>query len=493
VELRLLLAAIRRGAVVLIVGLVVGVAVGFGAYKALPKHYTASSALLIDSGAILIPGQQPFTGDPERYISDQMRILQSQSVAEQVAKQVPGYDAAKVVSAISLTHVTGANAVTVTAKADTAADAQHLANAVASDYLTDRHAGAQKVIDAKNADLQRQIDSLSQRITQLGQANGGQAAQNALLTQYNALINQQAALNAPGATGDNTAITDTASLPTAATGTIGLSAAVGGGGLIGLLIAFVIVLVREVRRPHVMTQGHAEVVLGRDVTASVHAPRHGRRRSSVPRSVASRSPEVTPLAAIIAGAPSTAPQRTVVVTSAVDDAATAVVANRLAAAFVRQGSVVAVVDLMAGEPAARSTPAARTAEDDQSGELAMAGAAGAAEPARNVVPVGRSATAPVQLPDDFKGVARYRAARGGGSFSTDARYYAGVLSSDFDIVIVQAPALLRSGIAAPVSRTADDTVLVVPLRAELESNLRLADAMLHESNGSRVHVVAFSS
>ena len=88
-ELRLLLAAIRRGAVILVLALAVGIALGFAAYRELPRHYTASSTLLIDSGAILIPGQQPYTGDPERYISDQQSILGGQAIADQVATDDP--------------------------------------------------------------------------------------------------------------------------------------------------------------------------------------------------------------------------------------------------------------------------------------------------------------------------------------------------------------------------------------------------------------------
>jgi hypothetical protein len=490
-ELRLLLAAVRRGAAILLLALVVGVTLGFGAYKALPRHYVASSALLIDSGAILIPGQQPYTGDPERYISDQMRIITSQSLAQQVAKQVPGYDAAKVISAISLTHVTGANAVTITAKAARADDAQRLANAVAATYLTDRHAPAEKIIEKQKAELQGEIDQLAQRIGALGNGSAVQAEQGTLSTRYNALVNQQSALTAAGATTDSTAITDRAALPTAATASISLVEGVGGGALIGLLIGFVIVLVREVRRPHVMTRAHAEVVLGQDVAAVVTAAQGHRRGLRVP---AQRSSEITRLAAIIAGSPSAGPQRTVVVTSALDDVATTAVAGALAADFARQGSVVAVVDLMTGDAPARSSSAAQSVTPGQTGEFAMAeSGAGAGEVSRGVPAAGRPAVAPVRLPQDFQGVAHYRAARGGGAFSTDARDYVGVLSSDFDVVIVQAPALLSSGIAAPVSRTADDTVLVIPLRRELESNLRLADTTLHQSSGSRLHAVAFSS
>jgi Mrp family chromosome partitioning ATPase len=78
-----------------------------------------------------------------------------------------------------------------------------------------------------------------------------------------------------------------------------------------------------------------------------------------------------------------------------------------------------------------------------------------------------------------------------GIFSTNARDYAGALSSEFDVIIVQAPAVLRSGAAAAFSRTADDTVLVVPLGRELEADLRLAEEMLREGN-SRMHLVTYA-
>ncbi len=493
-ELRLLLAAIRRGAVILVLALAVGVALGFAAYRELPRHYTASSTLLIDSGAILIPGQQPYTGDPERYISDQESILGGQTIADQVAKKVPGYDAATVRSAISLTHVTGTNTVTITAKSDSAQDAQLLANGVATAYLANRSAPAQTTIETQKAALQKQIDDLSNRITALGNGANVQAASSALLTRYNALLTQLSTLTAAGATEDSTAITATADVPTATTPKVSLVEATGAGGLVLLLLGFGFVLVREVRRPHVMTKAHAELLLDRDVVAGF-APesRSGARRASSGRRGVLQPTGAQRLASVIAGAPVSGPQRTIAVTSAVDAQAAATVAKALAADLVRQGSLVAVVDLMTGEPVAR--PVARGLAPSQgeapssesvhpAEELAMAGAGGAPRAAH--LPAQ-----PVRLPDNFQGVAHYRATAGMGIFSTDARDYAGALSSEFDVIIVQAPAVLTSGVAAAFSRTADDTVLVVPLGRELEGNLRLADELLREG-GSRMHVVTYA-
>jgi capsular polysaccharide biosynthesis protein len=495
VELRLLLAAVRRGALVLALALVVGVVLGFGVYKAMPRHYNASSTLLIDSGAILIPGQQPYTGDPERYISDQEAILTGQTVAAQVAAKVPGYDADEVRSALTLTHVTGSNTVTVTAKADSPKNAQLLANTVATAYLANRKGPAQAAINTQKAALQKELDDLSSRIAQLGNANSVQATQNALLTRYNALLTQMSALTAPGATEDSTAITDPATLPKVTTPSISLVEAVGGAGLVMLLLGFGFVLTREVRRPHVMTKAHAELIADREVvaafTASTSSTR-GRRSAGAARP-ASGSQR---LASVIAAAPVAGPQRTITVTSAVDDVAASAVAKALAVDLLRQGSLVAVVDLMSGQPAARPvarnlTPAQGEAPSSESvDEFAMAGAAPGLARAGRGVP-GALPAQPVRLPDNFQGVAHYRATAGMGIFSTDARDYAGALSSEFDVVIVQAPAVLQSGVAASFSRTADDTVLVVPLGRELEGDLRLADEMLRDG-GTRMHLVTYA-
>jgi len=496
VELRLLLAAIRRGALVLVLALVVGVVLGFGIYKVLPRHYSASSTLLIDSGAILIPGQQPYTGDPERYISDQESIIGGQGVADQVAKKVPGYDASKVRSAISLTHVTGTNTVTVTAQSGSAQDAQLLANSVAEAYLSARRAPAQKAIDTEKAALQKEIDDVARQIAQLGNASNAQATLSLLQTRYNSLLAQLSSLTAAGATEDNTSITDAATLPTASTPKFSLVETVGGGGLVLLLLGFGFVLVREVRRPHVMTRAHAEVVADREVVAAlVPAQPAGRRahRTSTPTSASGAQR----LASVITAAPASGPQRTITVTSSVDEAAAADVAKALAVELVRQGSLVAVVDLMTGEPAARPvarglTPVqgdAPSTESVDNGELAMAGATGGRVAGRSGrVPLPAQ---PVRLPDNFQGVAHYRATAGMGIFSTNARDYAGALSSEFDVIIVQAPAVLRSGAAAAFSRTVDDTVLVVPLGRELEADLRLAEEMLREGN-SRMHLVTYA-
>lgn len=460
-ELRLLLAAIRRGAAILVIALIAGAVGGAAVYMALPSHYVASSSLLVDSSAILVPGQQPFTGDPERYINDQMRLMTSEQVAQQVAALVPGFTSQDVTAAISLAHVTGTNAVTVTATASTPSAAQELANGVATTYLADRQAPAKRVIAAQSASLQQQLNALAMRIYGLRGAASAAGEQAALLTQYNALLTQQAQLTAPGATKDSTAVTQAAALPTSSVRSISAFEAVGGAAFAALLAAFAFVLIREMRRPHVMTKAHAEVVLGRDVAASLTTGSHGRGTAG------QESEELHRLATVVSSSPSSQPKRTVVVCSAVDDSTTASVVRKLAGVLSAQGHGVAVVDLMAAPTGPQGWRTPSTAADSRG--LATVG--------------GRAA------PPAVGGVSHFSAITESGVWSTNARDYAGALQGHFDVVIVQTPSVLRSGVAAPVSRTADDTILVVPLGEQLEGDLRLSYQVLREDSLSRIHVV----
>jgi hypothetical protein len=480
VELRLLLAAVRRGSRLLAIALLLGVVAGVALCTQVPRHYEARASLLIDPGAVLVPGQQPYTGDPERYVGDQVNVLSSQGLAQRAAQEVPGSTADEVTKAVALEHVTGSDTITVVATTDSPQNSQAIANAVTDVYLQDRRAPARAAIDSQRTALQSQIDQLQSRLSSMGNAANQQATRDTLLARYNTLLTSLSALTSPGATQDNSSVTEPAALPAAATSAVGSGTVVGGTVLLALFAGFAVALVREVRQPHVMSMAHTELVVGRDVVAALPAAgrlgRDGAGAAGVGRLLAmigSRAPVDLP--------------RTVAVCSATDAVATEAVVRAMVAALAQQGSRVAIVDLVAADAAGSSGPA------DGSPQAAPATASVPASVATATAAAEHPGGSPGSTPGAPSQVALYRARTGGSPWDVDSRHYAGRLQANFDVVIVHTPAVLSNATAAPVSRTADDTVLVVPLQRELEADVRLAMEILTDQSPTRLHVVTVAA
>lgn len=127
-ELRLLQLVARRALVAIVLAAVAGAAMASAAWSLLPSAYQASARIVVDSTAVLVPGQEPFSGDPERYVASEMEVLRSQALADSAGNDMdPPLTAAAILESTEVSHVTGTDVIEVVARASSAGRARETA------------------------------------------------------------------------------------------------------------------------------------------------------------------------------------------------------------------------------------------------------------------------------------------------------------------------------------------------------------------------------
>lgn len=483
VELKLLIAAVRRSVAIILAAIVVGGLIGVVLSSRGAGSYSASATLLVDSNAVTLPGAQPFTGDPERYVDDQMRILGGQDIATAVAGKVPGETGRGVERAVRLGHVTGSNAIVITATSPSAITAASIANDMVDVYVARRQDATTKVLDQQRSLFQGELADLQSRLKSLGSGTTNQSARETLLSQYNSILTQQATLDQAGATHDATAVIDRAQVPTAPTRS-GRALPIGGGVIVGALLALAFAVLREVRNPHVVSVAQAELVIGVEAVATF-----GARRGL------SSAAQGRRLAAVLAADAPTGRRRTIAVCAAGSASRSFEVASSLAAAFSLQGSAAALLDLTkkATEQLNSSRPVPVEYEPQAAPGRGELTASSALQPPWSTMTQPAPAQpapaqpAPTALRHMHSGVTIYACA--GRPSPDEVQACTDALPDSLDVVVVHVPPVLDDAIAAQVSRSADSTVLVVPVGSQPEADLRLSRDTLLRGGATNVHLV----
>lgn len=463
-ELKVFVSALRRGLVPILLLSVLGGLWGGVVRGLLPERYAATASLLLDPLAVTVPGENPFSGDPERYVSGQLRVLESAALAERAAQAVPGVDVDTLQDSVVLTHVVGSDVVDITATAESPEVARDVANALATTYVEDRRAASQAAVTAQREAVDAQIAELERA---LGAAAGpgpqDLAARQVLASRLEELLGERAELSSPSVVKDVTALVDPAGLPTVPE-RMSLPVAVAGGALVGALLGLGAVSILEARSPHVVTRSHAEVVLGRPVLVTFPKVRGQRRK------LAGLLPEAQTLAATIAGAPAEGKRRVVAVCSSTRSAGNSTIAAAVATAFAQQGWHVALLPLDDGRASAL-LPVVGEAEAVDTGHRSSAGGWTLHEAERPGVTV-------VQRPAEW-----------GQPQFEEVLALTGALPEEHDVVVLDVPPVLESPLAAQLSRWVDDVVLVVPVPEQGEPDLALAQESLGLGSGVRTHAV----
>lgn len=446
-ELRIVAAAVRRGAALIALLAIVLAGAGAVAVRMLDQTYRASATLLLDPTAVLVPGEDAAVGDPERYVDSQLRVLGSAALAERAAGSVTGLSAEDVRSALTLTQITGSDVVDVTAEAATPTAARDIANAVADAYVTSRDEESSAAREAQTVALDAQIAALQGRLAPAPDA--ASTSQQLLSDQIADLQGQRNALALPTATQDRTAVLDPATEPTSSESPSAILGALA-GGLAGLLLGLMIAAFREARRPHVMGAGDTRAVLGRPPVAEFVVGRRRRDHGDGRALGASAIRPATTLAATVTGAPAAHAPRRVVVCGAGAARGSGEVATALAVALARQGARVAFVALADGDGLrdgsadAPARPGGDPAwrQDDVLGEPRLAVWRPRAE---HGIPTGESVR---ELLKDLAG--------------------------DLDVVVLHAPPVLASSLGTQTAAHADGLVLAVTPGVDHEDDLALA-------------------
>lgn len=393
-------------------------------------EYRSTATLLLDPTAITEPDQTPFSGDPERYIGGQIRLLGSSGLAARVAELVPGETAESILAATELSHITGSDVVDVSATSDNAAQARDIANALTTSYVERRQSATDAAVEAQLESTRRQLSDVRSALADLPTTEANRE-QSALLTQYEELTARELTLTSPGVTRDATAILDAAELPEDRQA-LPPERVLAAGLLAGLLVGVGASAVLESREPRIGSVAALEAAVGAPVVAISRRPsrlRSRNRRRSESRAVAHT------LAGVIGARADTARTRFVGVTTIRGTSAPVDVAHSLVAALEGHGVQAALLT-------------EESALDDSDGSKAQA-----------------------------------QIRRGG---SDEAWRLRALDLADHRVVVLALPSVLGGGPTAAVLRWCEDVILDVPVREERQRDLHVALQVLPKNDAPLV-------
>jgi len=174
VEVRLLISALRRRLLlILTIGIVGGLA-GVTYAQGDEGVYEATAQLLLDPTAVVVPGAQQFTGDPERFVGGQIGVLRNRAMATRAAEAI-GVSVDEVGETLTVERVVGSDVVEVIGRADNPELARDVANAVAVSYVAQRREQSAASVSAQLTAVEEEI-AAAQEIVDLFAANPGVGA-----------------------------------------------------------------------------------------------------------------------------------------------------------------------------------------------------------------------------------------------------------------------------------------------------------------------------
>lgn len=472
-ELRIFLGGLRRAAFPAVAFAILGLVVGALLARPTSSQATARTSLLLAPQAGRPSDPAPFIGDPDRYVEDQISILESQPTAAAAAALVPHTLPDDIRTSVSFRQRPRSDVVEVVARSSSPRRSQQLADAVAAAFVNEARAVADEdlkrrfsTIDARLADIRTLLIEVEDRTGDERPSPADAVAQATLLREYDQL--QGARLRA-------TEGRDSMREPKVIEPAVVLeredrrTAALGGG--FGFLVAGAIGLglaaMWAVASGRVPDRRQAEFVLGRPVVADVAL-------EPEPPSLSAAVPEPTERAivqlavALAAERPERLP-RTVAVGSAVPGVESEAVATALAAVLARESTRVAFVSL---DPAHVTPPSEEMPRP--SGRERAVGVNGRWTLQR--APAGVDVLVPRQ--DGKQSVDRHTVDELRKSLEPHA-----------DVVVIHLAPLLDSWVAVGIAREVEDFVLVVPAPRQRESELVLIRQVLLEQADRRVHVV----
>lgn len=128
-----------------------------------PREYTATTDVYVRTSPLdraLFGGDTPV--DPDRNTNDQAKLLQSRSVAEQVARRLDFKgDPGELSSNIDVRNASGSDFITIDATQSTPAAAARLANAFAAEFIQARRAASRGEITAARQVAEEELARLS--------------------------------------------------------------------------------------------------------------------------------------------------------------------------------------------------------------------------------------------------------------------------------------------------------------------------------------------
>lgn len=172
---------VRRGAVPVVLGIILGVLLGAALLVVSPKEYTAASRVLVtDTGLNDTANSANGRTAGTINLDTEAQLVTSAAVVHLAGQSDPGmtqrYTYSKLVSRISVTVPANTTVLQIAYTDRTARDAFLGANALAAAYLTDRQSTAQNQLNQQIDKAQSAADTLSTRLQSLITKSAGLAS-----------------------------------------------------------------------------------------------------------------------------------------------------------------------------------------------------------------------------------------------------------------------------------------------------------------------------
>lgn len=196
---------LRRGALAIVLCIILGAAAGLAATALLPKKYTAAASVLVSATGV-DEATQTANGRTSGVINldTEAQLVRSADVvarAQKMEPKVPRGNRRHVVKHVEVAVPANTTVLNISFTASTAASAQASANAFAQAYLADRKATAESSLDRQVDNAEQSVESLTLKLKQLSEAESGlpknsrqrifDDAQRSLLTSQISTINQR--------------------------------------------------------------------------------------------------------------------------------------------------------------------------------------------------------------------------------------------------------------------------------------------------------------
>ncbi len=266
-ELRLILAAIRRSRLIIIVTTIACTIPAIGLWLTRSTTYEAKTVLYIQPPAAQAGGNVNYN-DPDRYVASQIGVLESGSLSATVAKQLSESDVKAIQRSVTFTHLPKSDLITIVAKHPKGASAIAIANAFAESYVREQAAAVKKSQEPAVAALEKRLATISAGLeaadlllTADPTDSQTLVRRDALLAQYGEIVRAKTTLEFVSRVDARSAVLDRATSAFANSGT-SLPLQLAAGLFVGLGLGMAIALAIMMFSPTLSDNGQLEEITG---------------------------------------------------------------------------------------------------------------------------------------------------------------------------------------------------------------------------------------
>ena len=357
-ELRLILAAIRRSRLIILVTVLECTVPAFALWATRSSTFEAKTVLYIQPPGSQGNGNINYN-DPDRYVISQISVLESSALANAVAKRLKSPDAKSIRQSVTFSHAPKTDLVTITARHANGETARAIANSYADLYINEQVAAVKKSQEPAFTALEKRLETISEGLADADQklnANPTDSlalvSRDALLSEYGEVVRAKTNLQFLSRVDARSSVLDRAStaFETASTS---LPLQLAAGLLVGLALGTAIALAIMVFSSSVSDSGQVEELLGTSPVGPIKsasgfpaAMADVLARTNTPFAATARSVAIRAEAVASPGSPTL----TVAVTSPFARSGTTSLATAIAGYFARSSGQTLLIDANDASP-----------------------------------------------------------------------------------------------------------------------------------------------